>query len=219
MSAVISPGQLRGPLSNPKWFLARRLKHFPEAMSTHCQRLSFSASFSFFPCVCGCVDLCGEREKQYRQGEVKKLSSEGQLATQGLIVFLSLPRRQKKGPFFSLPLSGEKLTTSPALSLSRFLWCTPWLLFTSWCLLNVTYFTWGTLWRWGIRSNQGYYPCGAMSGPDALRHPSSGWPLLQCATSRGIKWHYGGSGCDGNSMGSAGRTLLSLGLKWDLTRA
>ncbi len=101
MSAVISQGQLRGPLSNPKWFLARRLKHFPEAMSNHCQRLSFSASFSLFPCVCGCVDLCGEREKQYRQGEVKKLSSEGQLATQGLIVFLSLPRRQRRDLFFS----------------------------------------------------------------------------------------------------------------------
>lgn len=97
-------------------------------MSTHCQRLSFSAS-SLLVCVRVHADLCEEREKQYRQGEVKKLSSEGQLATQGLIVFLSLPRQQKKGPFFSLRLSGEKLTTSPALS--RFLWCTPWLLFTS----------------------------------------------------------------------------------------
>lgn len=87
-------------------------------MSTQCQRLSFSASFSLFPCVCGCVELCGEREKQYRQGEVKKLSSEGQLATQGLIVFLSLPRRQKKGLFFLFLFQVKSLLLPPALSLS-----------------------------------------------------------------------------------------------------
>lgn len=63
------------------------------------------------------ADLCEEREKQYRQGEVKKLSSEGQLATQGLIVFLSLPRQQKKGPFF-LFLFQVKSLLLPLLSLS-----------------------------------------------------------------------------------------------------
>lgn len=207
MSVAISPGQLRGPLSNLKWFLARQLEHFPEAMSTHCHSLSFPASFSLFPRVCVCVR--GEKSSGDR-GKLKSLAARVSSRHEGLSLFCRSPAGNR-GTFFLLLIQVKSLLL-PLHSLSQFLRCTPWLPFTSWCLLNVTYFTWGTLWRWGIRSNQGYYPCGAMSGPDALRHPSSGWPLLQRATSRGIKWHYGGSGWDRNSMGSAGRTLLSLGL-------
>ncbi len=159
-------------------------------MSTHCQRLSFSASFSFFPCVCGCVDLCGEREKQYRQGEVKKLSSEGQLATQGLIVFCRSPAGKRRDLFFlssSFRWKAYYFPCSLSLSFSLVHTLAPFhILMPFKCHL----FTWGTLWRWGIRSNQGYYPCGRCR---VQMHYDTFLRLATAAVCHfsGIKWHYG----------------------------
>lgn len=82
-------------------------------MSTHCHSLSFPASSSLFPCVCGC--LWGEKSIGDR-GKLKSLAARVSSRHEGLSLFCRAPPAVE-GTFF-LHLIQVKSLLLPLLSLS-----------------------------------------------------------------------------------------------------
>ncbi len=143
---------------------------------------SLPPSLSFH--VCAGVWICVGREKSSTdRGKLKSLAARVSSRHKGLSFFCRSPPAKEGTFFFSSSFRWKAYYFPCSLSLSFSLVHTlaPFhILMPFKChLFYMRYFV-----EMGNQEQSGLLSLWGDVGPDALRHPSSGWPLLQCATSR-----------------------------------